>query len=173
MIFANGKAPLLGAVLASVLWSGVLGIHMGNDDRTSWLQSARRLQTDKFMQVCGDVFMSPDHMQQHSYLMSDFADEVTNLCLKIAPNPDQGICQRNGFNNLDSSLQNAFFRHAAQHMGRKQMPISMMMEWGNAGYIVSDKTAIEQEVMRNDLCVEVHESIGGKLKFTQDGIQIL
>jgi len=160
MILANGKALFLSAMLTIALWPRILGNNANSEDTTFWIESARKLQTTEFMEVCGGVFMSPDHMQQQSYLMSDFADEVTNLCLNIAPNHDQGTCQRNGFGSLDSTLQNAFFRHAAQQMGKKKMPINLMMEWGNAGYIVSDKTSIEQDVMRNDLCVEVHESIG-------------
>jgi len=160
MIFANGKALVLGAVLTIALSPGILAKSDNTNDTKLWIESARRLQANEFMELCGDVFMSPDHMQQQSYLMSDFADEISNLCLKIAPNSDQGTCQKNDFGNLDSSLQNAFFRNAGQHMGNKKMPIDMMMEWGDAGYVVSDKSAIEQNVMRNDLCVEVHESIG-------------
>lgn len=160
MIFANGKAFFLGAVLTIALWPSILGNNEIDSDSSFWIDSARKLQTAEFMQLCDDVFMSPDHMQQQSYLMSDFADEVTNLCLKIAPNPDQGTCQRSGFTSLNSSLQDAFFRHASQHMIKKKMPTELMMQWGDAGYIVSDKSTIEQDVMRNDLCVEVHESIG-------------
>lgn len=165
MIFANGQALFLGAVLTLALRQGVLGKKESKNTASIWVERARRLNTNEFMKICGDVFMSPDHMQQHSYLMSDFADEVSNLCVKLAPHSDQGTCQKEAFVSLDSSLQQAFFRHASQHMGNKTMPIEMMLEWGNAGYIVSDKTAIEQDVMRNDLCVEVHESIGGKFTF--------
>lgn len=160
MVFVNGKAFVLSAVLTIALWPGILGKNENDNSTALWIKTARKLQAHEFMEICGDVFMSPDHMQQHSYLMSDFADEVTNMCFKIAPNPDQGTCLGSGFGSLNSSLQNAFFRHAAQHMSKKQMPIDLMMQWGDAGYIVSDKTSIEQDVMRNDLCVEVHESIG-------------
>jgi len=160
MMLPKGKTFILSSVLTIATWPGVLGENVTDNATTFWIESARRLQTSEFMQLCSDVFMSPDHMKQQSYLMSDFADEVTSLCLKIAPNPDQGTCQRNGFSSLKSSLQNAFFRHATQHMGKKEMPINLMMEWGDAGYVVSDKSAIEQDVMRNDLCAEVHESIG-------------
>lgn len=148
---------MMSSALIIATWPGARGEN-GIDDL--WIERARQLQTREFMQICSDVLMSPDHMKQQSYLMSDFADEVTNLCLNIAPNPDQGTCQRNDFSSLKSSLQNAFFRHATQHLGKKEMPINLMMEWGDAGYVVSDKSAIEQEVMRNDLCGEVHESIG-------------
>ena len=148
-------------VLTSIIWPGILGNQENSNREMSWIDNARKLKTSEFIQLCNDVFMSPDHMQRQSYLMSDFADEVTDLCLRIAPNPDQGICNRKSFSSLKSSLQSAFFRHASQHMGKKEMPIDLMMEWGDAGYIVSDKSAIEQDVMRNDLCVEVHESIGG------------
>jgi len=160
MVSSNGKALFVGAVLKFALHYDVLATNETENGRSLWIKSARELKTAEFLNVCGEVFMSPDHLQQQSYLMSDFADEVTNLCLKIAPNPDQGVCQTTDFNNLDSALQNAFFRHAAQHMSNKKMPVEMMMKWGDAGYIVSDKTAIEQDVMRNDLCVEVRESIG-------------
>ena len=159
MVFLNSKALFMGGVLTLALRPGVLG---NRNDASSWMQSARKLQANKFFEVCDEVFMSADHMQQHSYLMSDFAEEVTALCHKIAPNPDQGTCETHDFNGLDSSLQEAFFQHASQHMGDKAMPIEMMMEWGNAGYIVSNKTAIEQDVMRKDLCVEIREAIGGK-----------
>jgi hypothetical protein len=37
------------------------------------------------------------------------------------------------------------------------------MAMGNVGYIVSDKTALELNTMRNDLCVEIHGSFGGML----------
>ena len=138
---------------------GVLG---KKNDASSWMQSARKLEATEFLEVCDEVFMSPDHMDQHSYLMSDFAEEVMALCERIAPNPDQGTCESHNFNGLDSRLQEAFFRHASQQMGDKAMPIEMMVEWGNAGYIVSNKTAIEEDVMRKDLCVEIREAIGGK-----------
>ena len=164
MMFRNGKTVIMSSLLMIATWQGAIG---ENEHENLWIERARKLQTSEFMKLCSDVFLSPDHTQQRSYLMSDFADEVTNLCLKIAPNPDQGTCQRNGFRSLESSLQNAFFRHATYHMGKKEMPINMMMEWGDAGYIVSDKSAIEQEVMRNDLCAEVHESIGGTFIFMQ------
>ncbi len=167
MVFAKSKMLFLGGALTLALRPGVLATNKAKENASIWMQSARKLQHDEFLKICGDVFMSPDHMQQHSYLMSDFADEITNLCLKIAPNPDQGTCQKDAFNTLDPSLQSAFFRHAAQHMGDKIMPIELMVEWGDAGYIISNKTAIEQEVMRNDLCVEVRESIGGELKAEQ------
>mmetsp|Transcript_8882 Transcript_8882/g.21717 ORF Transcript_8882/g.21717 Transcript_8882/m.21717 type:complete len:564 (-) Transcript_8882:86-1777(-) len=160
MIFKNRIVVSMSVVLTTIIWPGILGKEANGNDATSWIENARKLQTSEFIQLCIDVFMSPDHMQQQSYLMSDFADEVTNLCLRIAPNPDQGTCKRNGFHSLKSSLKNAFFRHATQHMGEKELPIDLMMELGDVGYIVSDKSAIEQDVMRNDLCVEVHESIG-------------
>jgi len=160
MIFANSKMLFLGGLLSAVWRPGVLAENDAKDDASTWIESARKLQADHFLKICGDVFMSPDHMQQQSYLMSDFADEVSNLCLKIAPEPDQGTCQKNDFNSLDASLQTAFFRHAAQHMGSKMMPMETVMAWGDAGYIISNKTAIEQEMMRNDLCVEIRGSIG-------------
>lgn len=165
MILANSKVLFLGGVLTISLRPGVLGNDENKDNASTWIESARKLQNDKFLEVCDKVFLSPDHVQQHSYLMSDFAAEVTNLCHKIAPNPDQGTCQKHGFHSLDPSLQTAFFRHAAQHMGDKVMPIEMMKNWGNAGYIISNKMAIEKDVMRNDLCVEVRDSIGGRLTF--------
>lgn len=151
-------------VLTIALCPGVHGSNVNNNDSDVWVDRARKLQTREFMDICGEVFMSQDHMQQQSYLMSDFADEVTNLCLKFAPNPDQGTCIRNGFGSLNPSFQNAFFRQASQHMGHQNLPISALVAMGDAGYIVSDKTSIELETMKNDLCIEVHGSFGGRLQ---------
>lgn len=164
MIFANSKVLFLGGMLSVLCRPGVLAENDAKENAPTWIENARKLQGDQFLNICGDVFMTIDHMQQHSYLMSDFADEVSNLCLKIAPEPDQGTCQKSDFSSLDISLQTAFFRHASQHMGSKMMPMEMVIAWGDAGYIVSNKTSIELEMMKNDLCVEIRKSIGGRLK---------
>lgn len=147
-------------VLVGALWPVALGKDAKIDNSLSWIDAIRKLEGGKFMPACLEAFMSPDHMQGNSYLMSDYADEVTNLCLKFAPNPDQGTCKRKSFDSLDTAFQKAFFRHATQHMAKKKLPMFALMSMGDAGYIVSDKTGIELKAMRNDLCVEVHTAFG-------------
>ena len=166
-MFPNSKA-LQCMVLVGVLWPMVLGNDAKNNNSVSWIDRIRKLEEGKFMPTCLEAFMSPDHMQGNSYLMSDYADEVTNLCLKFAPNPDQGTCNKKGFDSLDTAFQTAFFRHATQHMAKKKLPMFALMSMGDAGYIVSDKTGVELETMRNDLCVEVHAAFGGTLRYVHE-----
>eukprot|EP00536_Pseudo-nitzschia_multiseries_P000332 jgi/Psemu1/62571/estExt_Genemark1.C_40209 len=123
------------------------------------VQRARKLNTREFMEECDQVFMNEEHIKQHTYLMSHFAEEVTDLCSRLAPNPDQGTCRRSGFGSLDNSLKKAFFRQAVQHTNNN-FPMDLVASWGDAGYIISDKTNIEKDVLRNDLCSEVFTSIG-------------
>ncbi|MGK3738241.1 MAG: hypothetical protein ACI90V_005088 [Bacillariaceae sp.] len=164
MIFPNSKALLQCAVLTVALWpTVVLGSNENDNNSESWVHRVRGLQEREFQQVCNEVFLSEDHLQKTSYFMSDYAEEVTDLCLKFAPNSDQGTCRENSFGSLGASFQNAFFTHAAHQLGRDKLPISALMSMGNVGYIVSDKTALELNTMRNDLCVELHGSIGGML----------
>ena len=166
MIFPNSKALLQCAVLTVALWpTVVLGSNNENNNHSeSWVHRARGLQEREFQQICNEVFLSEDHLQKTSYFMSDYAEEVTDLCLKFAPNSDQGTCRENSFGSLSAGFQNAFFTHAAHQMGKdKSLPISAIMAMGNVGYIVSDKTSLELNTMRNDLCVEVHGSFGGML----------
>lgn len=161
MIFPNSKALLQCAVLTVALWpTVVLGSNENDNNSESWVHRVRGLQEREFQQVCNEVFLSEDHLQKTSYFMSDYAEEVTDLCLKFAPNSDQGTCRENSFGSLGASFQNAFFTHAAHQLGRDKLPISALMSMGNVGYIVSDKTALELNTMRNDLCVELHGSIG-------------
>lgn len=168
MIFPKSKALIqcISLVLAVALRPPVvLGNNMKNNNNSeSWMHKARALNQREFVQACDEVFLSPEHLRKNSYLMSDYAMEVTDLCLKFAPDPEQGTCRKNGFGSLGATLQNTFFQHAAHHMGREKLPISVLISMGDAGYIVSDKTSIELDSMRNDLCVGLHESFGGKLQ---------
>ena len=154
-------------VLAVTLRSPVV---LGNanviNDNTfeSWVHKARALNQREFVEACDEVLLSPEHLRKNSYLMSDYAMEVTDLCLKFAPDPEQGTCRKNSFGSLGATLQNTFFQHAAHHMGREKLPISVLISMGDAGYIVSDKTSVELDSMRNDLCVGLHKSFGGMLE---------
>lgn len=147
-------------MLTISLWPAVVANNNNENKSTVWINRARRLNTKEFMVECDQVFMNSEHVKQHSYLMSHFAEEVTDLCRRLAPNDDQGTCRSTGFGRLDNSLKQAFFRQAVQHTGHTDLPIDLIASWGDAGYIISDKTNIEQDELRNDLCSEVYTSIG-------------
>jgi len=162
MIFADGKTLLRCTMLTATLWHGVLGSNHDISHSDSWVNGARRLNTKQFMEICDDVLISPQRMQQQIYHMSDFADEVTDLCLRLAPNPDQGTCRKSKFRSLDIRLQKAFFSEAGKHSGHKPFPMEKIASMGDAGYVISDntKSTIQQASMRTALCAEVHKSIG-------------
>mmetsp|Transcript_7830 Transcript_7830/g.19450 ORF Transcript_7830/g.19450 Transcript_7830/m.19450 type:complete len:558 (-) Transcript_7830:138-1811(-) len=158
-MFTNGKVFLKCMALTVALTPAVIASTQNANNSNTWIQRARKLNAREFMENCDEVFMNSEHIKQHSYLMSHFAEEVTDLCLRLAPNPDQGTCRRTGFGSLDTSLKKAFFRHAVQHTNNN-FPMDLVASWGDAGYIISDKTNIEKDVLRNDLCSEVYTSIG-------------
>ena len=130
----------------------------------TWVHRALLLDPNEFIQVCKQVFLRQEHLQKNSYLMSDYATEVSDLCQVFAPNPEQGTCRMNDFNSIGPSFQTTFFQHASNHMDIEKLPINVLMSMGDAGYIVSDKSMVELNSMRNDLCVELHLSFGGTLR---------
>ena len=159
-MYINGKALYHCMALTIALWPAA-----NANDSDGWIRHARNLSTRDFMQECDQVLMNAAHIEHHSYLMSHFADEVTDLCHMIAPNPDQGSCRSTGFESLNGSLKRAFFRQAVQHAGTANFPVDLVASWGDAGYIISDKSNVEKDALRNDLCSEVYSSIGGELFF--------
>ena len=126
-----------------------------------WIQNVRKLQAGQFMQVCNQVFMKS--MPHNSYLMSNFASDVGSFCSQFSTK--KSICPHGGFSNLQVDFQDAFFRHASQHMGTvtRRFPSGALTRLGDTGYIVSDKTAIELDVMKSDLCVQMQAAFGGEL----------
>lgn len=142
-----------------VLWPCVLAtLATGEDD---WIQNVRRLQPPEFMQVCNQVFMRD--MPRRSYLMSNFATDIGSFCSQFSTK--KSSCPNGGFQNLQLDFQDAFFRHAAVHAGTPmaRFPFSALTRLGDTGYIVSDRTAVELDVMKNDLCVEMQTAFGGEL----------
>jgi hypothetical protein len=142
-----------------VLWPCVFATFAKGEE--DWIQNVRKLQAGQFMQVCNQVFMSD--LPRNSYLMSDFANDVGTFCTQFST--EKSICPNGGFESLQVDFQDAFFRHASQHMGTPmaRFPASALARLGDTGYIVSDKTLIELDVMKNDLCVQMQTAFGGKL----------
>lgn len=128
-----------------------------------WKQEVRRLQdVGQFMQVCNQSFMSD--MNRNSYLMSDFANDVSQFCAQFATTKSN--CPQGGFQSLETDFQDAFFRSASQHMGipMNKFPVGALTSLGDTGYIFSEKTQPELDSMRNDLCVQMQTTFGGELK---------
>jgi hypothetical protein len=125
-----------------------------------WMEKVRRLQGSEFMQVCNQAFMSD--MQHNSYLMSDFAHDVTSFCSQFATK--KSICPDSGFRGLSLDFQNTFFQSASQQMGisMDRFPIGALTSMGDTGYIFSQKTQPELDAMRNDLCVQMQSAFGGE-----------
>ena len=162
MILPGGKAPLHTLVLHLALWPCVLGAMSSsnnNEVEENWMQKVRKLQAGQFMSTCNQVMMGS--VQGNTYLMSDFANDVGNFCTRFSTNQEQ--CPGSGFRSLQINFQDAFFRHAAQHMGRPMIsfPMAALMQVGDTGYIISDKSQTELDAMKNDLCVEMQYAFGG------------
>jgi hypothetical protein len=128
--------------------------------KEDWMEKARSLQVSEFMQVCNEVFMRD--MPGNSYLMSDFARDVTTFCTQFATS--KSICPNSGFQGLQSDFQDAFFRSASQQMGisMDKFPIAALTSMGDTGYIFSQKTQPELDAMRNDLCLQMQTAFGGE-----------
>ena len=143
-----------------VLWPAVLatGTHAEED----WIQNVRKLQVGHFMQVCNGVFMR--EKPRNSYLMSNFASDVGSFCSQFTTK--KSSCPSGGFSNLQVDFQDAFFRTASRHMGAsmRRFPFSALTRLGDTGYIVSDRTAVELDAMKNDLCVQMQTAFGGMFK---------
>lgn len=127
-----------------------------------WIEKVRRLQVGEFMQACNNVFMSD--MSQNSYLMSDFANDVTSFCAQFATK--KSICPNSGFRGLQLDFQDAFFRSASQHMNvpMSRFPVGALTTIGDTGYIFSQKTQPELDAMKNDLCVQMQTAFGGECR---------
>jgi hypothetical protein len=145
-----------------VLLNCVFGTMVTADD--DWIHEVRKLQAGQFMQACNQAFMND--MSHDSYLMSDFAADVTKFCSEFSV--ERSSCPNNGFKGLQVDFQDAFFRHASQHMGSNlsRFPVSALMSIGDTGYIISDKTMIELDAMKNDLCVQMQTAFGGEFRIT-------
>ena len=141
-----------------VLWTFALATVANAEE--DWIQNVRKLQAGQFMQVCNQVFMRD--MPRKSYLMSNFANDVGSFCSQFSTK--KSSCPKGGFSNLQVDFQDAFFRHASQHMGSamRRFPFSALTRLGDTGYIVSDRTVVELDVMKNDLCVQMQTAFGGK-----------
>jgi len=172
----NGKSFLKYMILTFALQplAAVGSSMMKNIDASgnTWVHRALLLDPNEFIQVCKQVFLRQEHLQKNSYLMSDYATEVSDLCQVFAPNPEQGTCRMNDFNSIGSSFQKTFFQHASNHMDIEKLPINVLMSMGDAGYIVSDKSKVELNSMRNDLCVELHLSFGDEFLAKIPGLDI-
>ncbi|KAG7374453.1 hypothetical protein IV203_013548 [Nitzschia inconspicua] len=127
-----------------------------------WMEKARRLQVGDFMQVCNRVFMQD--MPRNSYLMSDFAHDVTDFCAQFAT--QKSSCPNSGFRGLQLDFQDAFFRSASQQMGipMNRFPVGALTSIGDTGYIFSQKTKPELDSMRNDLCIQMQTAFGGSMQ---------
>jgi hypothetical protein len=127
-----------------------------------WMQKVRKLQVGEFMQACNQVFMSD--MTANSYLMSDFANDVTVFCTQFATK--KSICPQSGFRSLELDFQDAFFRSASQHMGipMNRFPVGALTSLGDTGYIFSQKTKPELDSMKNDLCIQMQTAFGGEFE---------
>lgn len=127
-----------------------------------WIENVRRLQVGEFMQACNNAFMSD--MSHNSYLMSDFADDVSSFCARFATK--KSICPNSGFRGLQVDFQDAFFRSASQHMNvpMSRFPVSALTTIGDTGYIFSEKTQPELDAMKNDLCVQMQTAFGGECR---------
>lgn len=147
------------SVLQFAIFACAVATVAGAEDQ--WMEKVRKLQVAQFMQVCNQVFMND--MPHSSYLMSDFSRDVGNFCGQFATK--KSICPNGGFRSLQLDFQDAFFRHASQHMGTtvNRFPMSVFTSMGDTGYIVSDKTKPELDAMKNDLCIQMQTAFGGKL----------
>jgi hypothetical protein len=161
MNLKGDKSPLQFAVMQLALWPCVLGGSVQNNSN-DWIQTVRKLQVGQFMDVCTDVFMNDAGIRHNNYLMSDFASDLSDLCGRFSTQSVE--CPNSGFRGLKPNFQNAFFRHATQQTGipMSSFPLFSLKAMGDTGYIVSDKTRIELDVMKNDLCQELHTAFGGK-----------
>jgi hypothetical protein len=145
-----------------ILWKGALMIGLRatmTAAEEDWMEKVRRMQVGEFMTVCNQVFMSD--MPHNSYLMSDFANDVTSFCSQFATK--KSICPNTGFRGLPLDFQDAFFRSATQNMGISldRFPMEALTSMGNTGYIFSQKTQPELDAMRNDLCIQMQTAFGG------------
>jgi hypothetical protein len=145
------------AVLHFALIHVLLTIAAAEED---WMEKVRRLQGGEFMQICNQFFMSD--MSHNSYLMSDFAQDVTSFCSQFATR--KSICPNSGFRGLEKDFQDAFFRSASQQMGAsmERFPLEALTSMGDTGYVFSEKSKPELDAMRNDLCVQMQTAFGGE-----------
>jgi hypothetical protein len=163
MVVSTKASPLRSTIVHVALLTSVLGkeYHYG-DNLEPWVRSVRKLvESGDFMQVCREVFVG-DRLTQQSYLMSDYAREVGELCSRFEMD---GGCPSGGFSGLPEFLQDTFFEPVVGRIiqgTRTPFPTKSLMRLGDTGYIVSDKSATEVESIRNDFCVKLEGSFGGR-----------
>jgi hypothetical protein len=164
MVVPTKFSPLRSMILQFALLTPILGKEYNyGDNSEAWVQQVRKLvDTGDFMQVCNQIFVGDERLTHHSYLMSDYAREVGDLCEMFEMD---GGCPSGGFADLPRFLQNIFFEPIMGRIiqgNRVPFPTYSLMRLGDTGYIISDKSATEVESMRNDFCVKLQSSFGGK-----------
>jgi hypothetical protein len=162
MVVPTKLSLMRSMILQLALLSPVLGkVHYNGDNAEPWVQNVRKLvESGDFMQVCRETFVGDS--LDHSYLMSDYAREVGDLCGRFEMD---GGCPSGGFGGLPEFLQDTFFEPVISRVfqgSRMAIPTQSLMRLGDTGYIVSDKTATEVESIRNDFCVKLQGSFGGR-----------
>lgn len=157
-------SSLRSIVLQITLWTSVLGKDYYYDDNSeAWVQNVRKLvNTGNFMQECNQIFVGDESLQHHSYLMSDFSREVEDLCSRFELD---GGCPAGGFSGLPDFLQETFFQPIVGRIlqgSRAPFPTKALIGLGDTGYIIPDRSMTEVDSIRNDFCVNLQGSFGGR-----------
>lgn len=164
MAVPTKASPMRSMILTLALLSPALGnVYYHGDNAEPWVHNVRKLvELGEFMQACKDVFVGDSSLSNNSYLMSDYAREIGELCARY---PMDGGCPSGGFGSLPTFLQDLFFEPVVGRLMQgngRPFPTQLLARLGDTGYIVSEESLPEIDSIRNDFCVKLQGSFGGR-----------